>query len=119
MFGYVREHAPELKVKEHNLYKAVYCGLCKSMGKCTGNCSRLTLSYDITFLAVLRLALSKKNYQVEMQRCIAHPLKKRVMMLPNDDLCYCARVTALLAYGKLLDDISDTKGIKKLAYVFA
>ena len=35
MYGYVRTHAPELKVREQEYYRAVYCGLCRTMGKCT------------------------------------------------------------------------------------
>lgn len=122
MFGYVREYAPELKVKELSLYKAVYCGLCKSMGRCTGVCSRLTLSYDITFLAVARMALEKTEYSTKMHRCFVHPLKKRPMMDANGVLDYCARASAILCYGKILDDIKDNKGIRripgKLAKVF-
>lgn len=116
MFGYVREYAPEMKVKEAALYKAVYCGLCKSMGKCTGNCSRLTLSYDVTFLAVIRMALEKTTYCIKDRRCVVHPIKKRPMMENNDVLDYCARASALLSFGKLCDDINDSKGIKRVAY---
>lgn len=116
MFGYVREYAPELKVKELSLYKAVYCGLCRSMGKCTGNCSRLTLSYDITFLAVVRLALENKGYCVKKRRCFVHPLRKRAIMERNSVIDYCARASAVLSYGKALDDIKDSRGIKRLLY---
>ena len=58
MFGYIRPHTPELRVREYEYYKAVYCGLCRSMGKCTGQCSRMTLSYDFAFLSLVRMALS-------------------------------------------------------------
>ena len=53
MFGYIKPDIPELKMKENELYKAVYCGLCKTMGKCTGCASQLTLNYDFAFLAML------------------------------------------------------------------
>ena len=111
MFGYVREFAPELKVKELALYKAVYCGLCKCMGKTTGCISRLSLSYDVTFLAVVRLALEKTHYTIKEKRCLLHPLKKKPMMEQNSVLEYCASVSAILTYGKLSDDVSDKKGI--------
>ena len=58
MFGYVKTHNPELRVAEYEYYRAAYCGLCRSMGKCTGQCSRMTLSYDFAFLALIRLALT-------------------------------------------------------------
>ena len=59
MYGYIKAYAPELKVREQEYYRAVYCGLCRTMGKCTGQCSRLTLSCDVTFLALLRLLLEE------------------------------------------------------------
>ena len=33
MFGYLQIEKEELLVKEFETYKAVYCGLCKQMGK--------------------------------------------------------------------------------------
>ena len=46
MFGYVMPYVPTLQVQEYELYRAVYCGLCREMGRITGQASRLTLSYD-------------------------------------------------------------------------
>ena len=56
MYGYIRTFDPELKVREQEYYRAVYCGLCRTMGKCTGQCSRMTLSYDFTLFALVRMA---------------------------------------------------------------
>ena len=42
MYGYVRPHIPELKVGEYERYRAVYCGLCRSMGRLTGQASRIS-----------------------------------------------------------------------------
>ena len=36
MFGYVRPFKPELRMKEYEAYKAVYCGLCKECAGHTG-----------------------------------------------------------------------------------
>ena len=52
MFGYVKTDKPEMKVKEYEAYRGLYCSLCKAMGKHFGVFSRLTLSYDITFLVL-------------------------------------------------------------------
>lgn len=114
MFGYIRTDVPELRVRENEYYRAVYCGLCKAQGKCTGQCSRLTLSYDIAFLALLRLAVSKETPEIKIGRCIAHPFKKRAYVENCDALSYCAYASALLSYGKTVDDISDEKGKKRL-----
>jgi hypothetical protein len=113
MFGYIKTYSPELKVKENEYYRAVYCGLCRSLGKCTGQASRLTLSYDITFAALLRIASTDTTPKISVRRCIAHPIKKRPMAEPVDELDFCAAIGTLLAYHKLCDDISDEKGGKR------
>lgn len=113
MFGYIRTNTPELRVRENEYYKAVYCGLCKSQGKCTGQCSRMTLSYDAVFLAILRLAISGENPKVKRGTCIAHPFKKRAYLENCDALSFCSYAYAILAYGKTVDDIEDEKGFKR------
>ena len=119
MFGYVRVHHPELKVKEYEFYRGTYCGLCRSMGKCTGQCSRMTLSYDFAFLALMRIALLGESVEFAQGRCMAHHLKKRNYMKYNDTLAYCAGAAALLNYHKLKDDLADEKGFKRLRAILA
>ena len=111
MFGYIRPYVPDLRVREHELYRAVYCGLCHSMGRHTGCASRLTLSYDFVFLAAVRMVLEQTAYSARPCRCGAHPLKKRAVLLENSALAYCARAAALLTEAKIADDIQDTKGL--------
>ena len=53
MFGYIRTDIPNMIVKDTVLYKALYCGLCKSIGKTCGTCGRFTLNYDLTFLSAI------------------------------------------------------------------
>ncbi len=119
MLGYVRAHAPELRVREHECYRALYCGLCKSMGKCTGQCSRMTLSYDFVFLAAVRIALNKETLTVKRERCIAHWIHPRKVVKSSPALSYCADASALLTYQKLLDDLADEKGGKRLRAMLA
>ncbi|MBE6596610.1 MAG: hypothetical protein E7641_02970 [Ruminococcaceae bacterium] len=119
MFGYIKTHTPELKVSEHEYYKSAYCGLCRAMGKCTGQCSRMTLSYDFAFMAILRIALRGTEVSFSRKRCIAHPFKKRTVMDSNPELRLCAFAAALLTYHKTADDLADEKGRKKaLALLF-
>ena len=114
MFGYVKVSKGELKVKEYELYRGAYCGLCRSMGKCTGQCSRMSLSYDFAFLVALRLALTDTPVEFRQRRCIAHPLTKRSVMERNDVLDYSAYAAAILSYHKIKDDLADEKGMKRL-----
>ncbi len=114
MFGYIRTDTPELRVRENEYYRAVYCGLCRSQGKCTGQCSRFTLNYDFVFLALLRLAIEGKQPQIKKGRCMAHPFRKRAYIAHCEPLAYCANAAAILTYGKIVDDLADERGIKRL-----
>ena len=114
MFGYIRTDVPQMRVRENEYYRAVYCGLCRAQGKCTGQCSRFTLNYDITFLALLRIALETESVEIKRGRCIAHPLKKRAYVAFCEPLAYCAYASAILTHGKVADDINDERGLKKL-----
>ena len=114
MFGYVRPHTPELRMRDYECYRAYYCGLCRAMGKCTGQCSRMTLSYDFVFLAAVRCYLAKETPEVVKRRCLAHPLRRRKAVVHSEQLNYCADASALLSYQKCRDDLSDEGGWKRL-----
>lgn len=114
MFGYVRADKPELKMREYEYYRGVYCGLCRALGRCGGQCARLTLSYDFAFLALVRMAIEEKEPGFSRRRCIAHPFHKHSIADINDTLEYCASASLLLAYRKNRDDITDEKGLKQL-----
>ena len=115
MFGYVKPLPAELKVKEHDFYKSIYCGLCRSMKKHTGGVSVFTLSYDMVFFALVRLALGDTDVKIRRRRCEAHPFKSRPMADDCPELEYAARVNAIIIYFKCIDDISDEKGLKRLS----
>lgn len=116
MFGYIKANKPELKIKEFEAYKAVYCTLCKRLGKDYGFLSRLTLSYDFTFLAMLNMALKDGCPSYEQKRCTFNPLKKCNYCKNTDDFEMPAAAAMILLYYKILDNISDEKGIKKLGF---
>ena len=117
VFGYVKIAKGELKVKEYEMYKAVYCSLCKTLGKHYGFLSRLTLSYDFTFLALLNMSLKEGCTHIERKRCAFNPLKKCNYCKNTDELSMPAAVAMIMLYYKILDNISDEKGFKKLGYL--
>ena len=116
MFGYVKPLTAELKVKEHEYYKSIYCGLCRSMKKHTGGVSVFTLSYDMVFFALVRLAFGDTDVKLRRRRCEAHPFKSRPMADDCPELEYSAKVNALIVYLKCKDDVADEKGLKRLFY---
>ena len=107
VFGYVKPHNPELLVKEYELYRAAYCGVCKAMQKYTGRLSAVALTYDVVFLAIVRGILTDEKLDTKRENCILHPLKKRNIVCETPSFNYCARVSALLSYWKLRDDSRD------------
>ncbi len=114
MLGYVKTDAQELRLREYRVYRALYCGLCRRMGKCTGNCSRMSLSYDFVFLAAVRLLLTGEEIEIEKRRCLVHPLRPRPTVKACRALDDCADFSALLVYHKLCDDVQDERGGKRL-----
>jgi len=116
LFGYIKPLTGELKVREFELYKSFYCGLCRTMGKKISPFSKITLSYDMVFLTLLRVALTKgdsKNIENKAFRCKLKPTKKRSYIKQNESLLYSSCVAAVLTYYKYMDDLTDTKNLFK------
>ena len=114
MFGYVKPVVSELLVREHEFYRATYCGICRAMKKHTGALSNITLSYDSVFLALVRmLYIGDGEFSARRRRCIAHPLKRRTMLDENSAIEYTARAFAVLTYYKMKDDLADERGMKR------
>ena len=117
MFGYVKPLSGELKVREFELYKSFYCGLCKTMGKKISRLSRVTLNYDMVFLTILRISLINENIENFSFRCKLKPAKKRNYIKQNESLLYSSSVGSILAYYKFIDDINDTKNKAKKFFI--
>lgn len=114
MFGYVKINKPEMKVKEYEAYRGLYCSLCKSLGKHFGVLSRLTLSYDITFLLLVRLSFTMCVPEFRSGRCTFNPTKRCNYCLNGDEeLRYCAAVSMMMFYFKVKDNISDGSFFRK------
>ena len=107
MFGYVRAFKPYLRVCEYETYQAIYCGLCKQMAKSTGQASRLTLSYDMTFLAMMNMSVNSIPVNARRERCPVHPINKRLCVYDNKGFDYPVDAAAILVHYKLLDSMHD------------
>lgn len=115
MFGYVTVYKPELKIKEYEAYKGVYCTLCKEMGKEYGILSRFLLSYDGAFYVMYKLGLSGDNICVKNSRCTFNPCKKCMKITSESDAYKLAStITVVLAYFKLVDNLHDSSFLKKM-----
>ncbi len=103
-------------VKDEALYKALYCGMCKSIGKGCGTAAKTALTYDVAFLSALLHNVAGEDVKIEKKRCALHPFKRRHMALPDDISVAIGCVNTALAYYKLLDDRRD--GEKKGLFAF-
>ncbi len=113
MFGYVKPLTAELLVKEYNLYKAIYCGLCRTGGKRISRLTRLFLSYDFTALAALRIALEGAEPKLCKKLCL-YSMKKKPALDCDEVFTYTAAAFACLGYCKAEDDVLDEKGFSRL-----
>ncbi len=118
MFGYVKTYQPELKMGEFEQYRGVYCTLCKVLGKRYGWWSRMTLSYDFTFMALFHMALSEDCPGFENSRCTFNPTKKCMRCRNTTALDQAADAAMLLVYYKLQDTLADDGFFKRLSARF-
>lgn len=115
MFGYLQVDKNELKLREYEAYRSVYCGLCKRLGREYGLPARLLLSYDCTLYTILLMSLNKSCTGFDSGRCVCNPLKKcRFAKCSDDSYSKAAALTVITAYFKLQDDISDKSFFKSL-----
>ena len=122
MFGYVKTDRPNMYVKDTVLYRAMYCGLCKSIGEVCGQTARFTLNYDLAFLSVLCHNLLDNDVEITKQHCVIHRIGKHPIAKTDDLSRRIGALNVILAYHKLSDDVIDSnkgrakRGIFKRAY---
>lgn len=112
MFGYVTPFKMELKIKDYEIFKGYYCGLCIAIKNKYGNVPRLALSFDMTFLAVLLDSLEDTKSVFYKSSCIVHHIKKRIIHKTTPVLEYAAFCNTALTYFKLIDNVLDDSSLK-------
>jgi len=106
MFGYLITNRAELKVREDETYKKFYCGVCRSLGENSGILSRFSLTYDMTFLAILLADLYDEPFVSVRERCPGNPLRVCEKAV-SAGIDYAADMNILLTYFNLLDNVRD------------
>ena len=108
MFGYLVAATKVLEDEELARYKSVYCGLCRSLGRCFGQSARLTLNFDMTFLVLLLGSLYEPEEEQGEHPCVRHPIEAHPYAL-SELSDYAAHMNIAMAYLKCLDDWKDDK----------
>ena len=114
MFGYLVAADGVLEDVQLKRYKAVYCGLCRSLERCFGQGARLTLTYDMSFLVLLLSSLYEPEETQDARRCPRHPLEKQPFCV-SEVTDYAAHMNLALAYLKCRDDWKDERRLTALA----
>lgn len=115
MFGYIRPLKGELKVREYESYRALYCGMCHTLSRRCGPFARLTVNYDFTFLAMLLWETDDSLCYVR-RRCVVSPFrKKRCCSAQTAALEQAADRSMILSWWQLQDSRKDGGFWKSLA----
>ena len=118
MFGYIKPYKPEMRMKEYELYRSFYCSMCKKLGKSYGVFARFTLNYEFVFLALLYSSLNDSDCPTKQGRCPFDPAKKcNYCEISGEEFEFSSSAAVMLLYYKLLDNLRDEKGIKRLKYL--
>lgn len=116
MFGYIRPLKPDMLIKDFDAYKAVYCSLCKQLGRDYGVFASLILSYDATFYAILSMSVRGECNSYKKGRCKFNPMKKcNYCQSKSKALEDAAALSVASFYYKIADDRADGGFFKKLA----
>lgn len=115
MFGYIIINKAEMKFKEFDVYHSYYCGICRDLKRKYGAAGQLSLSYDMTFLAILLTGLYEPETRQGSCKCIAHPFENHETR-NNIFTEYAADMNALFACYKCRDDWEDEKKLWRLVY---
>lgn len=107
LLGYIRAYKPEMKMKDYELYRGVYCSLCRVLGREYTPLAQLFLSYDFAFAALLRLSVGGDACRFSAKRCPYNPAKKCMICGGRDEIELCAHALIITVYYKLLDDLHD------------
>lgn len=113
MFGYVLPVKSELKVKEMDRFRSVYCGLCQEIRRQFGGYHTLFLSYDMTFLALILGACIPDDPGEESMRCAVRAFREQRVAKSSEALRLAAYESVVLVRHKLVDNQQDEHGVKK------
>lgn len=108
MFGYVTASWSELDETQKKRYNSIYCGICRAIRQQSSQPARLTLSFDMAFLATLLMSLYEPEETAGSNRCMSHPIHNKDWV-QNECIQYGADMNVALSYYKCLDDWHDDK----------
>ena len=111
MFGYIMPVLSVLSEERKHRYRSFYCGVCHALLSRHGQAGRLSLSNDMTFLALLLSSLYEPESSLTCSRCGLHPFRPHDY-LSSPMINYAADMNALLFYYKCEDQRMDDRSLR-------
>ena len=108
LFGYIITNSEALPKDRQERFRAFYCGLCRTLRSKYGLTGSATLSFDMTFLAMLLNALYEPGERTDSERCLTHPIRRHGYV-DTPVMGYAADMNVALAYHKCRDNWLDDK----------
>ena len=109
MFGFASVNPERLTEEQRRHYRAVYCGLCRALGKEGPAYARMALTYDFVLPILVLSDLHGEPFDEGRIRCGVHPFRRH-QTRTNRFTSYAADMNLLLAYYKFDDDLRDDGG---------
>lgn len=107
MYGYILPDKPNMYVKDFALFRAFYCGTCKTISRHYGQTARYTTNYETAFLALFMHSYFNRRPDFIEDTCILNPFIPKLVAVNNNILERVAAFNILLADNKLEDDVTD------------
>ena len=114
MFGYISPVLSAMTEEQRLRYRRAYCGLCQALKRKGGEKARISLSNDMTFLALVLSSLYEPATEKTETRCGVHPLKRHEYLI-SSMIDYAAEMNLLLFYYKCLDQKMDDHSVAGMA----
>ncbi|MBO5858598.1 MAG: hypothetical protein J6R20_02355 [Clostridia bacterium] len=114
LLGYVRAYKPDMKMRDYEFYRGIYCSLCRALGRNYSPLAQLFLSYDFALACVIRLACAESGCSFSAKRCPYNPAKKCLICGSKDIFDFCSHAVIITVYYKILDNLHDKGFFKKL-----
>ncbi|MCL2751535.1 MAG: DUF5685 family protein [Firmicutes bacterium] len=115
MYGYLVPDKPNLYMKDFVLFRAFYCGLCKTTARKYGQLPRFLTNYDAAVWSLFFHSYYNRRPEFEDRACVLNPFKKKTIAAPNaisDKVC---ALNMLYSYHKLTDDMLDGRKGRRAA----
>jgi hypothetical protein len=116
MFGTLRPDGCSVSSSELRDYHTFYCGMCKSLGAHFGTVTRILVSHDSVFLAMVVDGLMGEQAGSSRCRCPMLPIIHRPIVEPNSAAMRFATATQILLGDQWLADRS-AEGKKVASWV--